>query len=87
MAGAFFPLKAVQKKSMKKKGYLAKRLGHSALTLWLILTLNFFLFRMLPGDPLRLLFADPGSLWKRLKNCGSSTDLTAPCCTSTGNTC
>ncbi len=44
---------------MKTKGYALKRIGHSVLTLWLILTLNFFLFRMLPGDPLRLLFSDP----------------------------
>ncbi len=44
---------------MNKKGYVLKRIGHSIVTLWLILTLNFFLFRMLPGDPLRLLFTDP----------------------------
>jgi len=44
---------------MNKKNYVLKRIGHSILTLWLILTLNFFLFRMLPGDPLRLLFTDP----------------------------
>lgn len=44
---------------MKKNGYITRRIGHSVLTLWLILTLNFFLFRMLPGDPLRLLFSDP----------------------------
>ena len=44
---------------MDKKGYFLKRIGHSVITLWLILTLNFFLFRMLPGDPLRLLFTDP----------------------------
>jgi len=45
--------------SMNSKNYVAKRIGHSLITLWLILTLNFFLFRMLPGDPIRLLFADP----------------------------
>ncbi len=45
--------------SMNRKNYVAKRIGHSLITLWLILTLNFFLFRMLPGDPIRLLFADP----------------------------
>jgi peptide/nickel transport system permease protein len=44
---------------MDTKKYFIKRLGHTAITLWLILTLNFFLFRMLPGDPVRLLFADP----------------------------
>jgi len=45
--------------SMNGNNYFIKRLGHSVITLWLILTLNFFLFRMLPGDPVRLLFADP----------------------------
>lgn len=45
--------------SMNSKNYVVKRIGHSLITLWLILTLNFFLFRMLPGDPVRLLFADP----------------------------
>jgi peptide/nickel transport system permease protein len=45
--------------SMNSKNYVVKRIGHSLITLWLILTLNFFLFRMLPGDPIRLLFADP----------------------------
>ncbi len=44
---------------MKARAYVARRIGHSLLTLWLILTLNFFLFRLLPGDPLRLLFSDP----------------------------
>jgi peptide/nickel transport system permease protein len=44
---------------MNKKGYVLRRIGHSIVTLGLILTLNFFLFRMLPGDPLRLLFTDP----------------------------
>lgn len=44
---------------MQTKGYFLRRIGHSLLTLWLIMTLNFFLFRLLPGDPLRLLFTDP----------------------------
>ena len=44
---------------MNTRRFVLRRIGHSGLTLWLILTLNFFLFRMLPGDPLRLLFSDP----------------------------
>jgi peptide/nickel transport system permease protein len=39
--------------------YILSRFVQSLLTLWLIVTLNFFLFRMLPGDPVRLLFSDP----------------------------
>ncbi len=44
---------------MVLSGFYQKRIAQSILTLWLILTVNFFLFRMLPGDPLRLLFSDP----------------------------
>jgi peptide/nickel transport system permease protein len=44
---------------MKSKRYYIVRLVQSVITLWLILTLNFFLFRLLPGDPIRLLFSDP----------------------------
>ncbi len=44
---------------MKRKRYYIVRLAQSLVTLWLILTLNFFLFRLLPGDPVRLLFSDP----------------------------
>ena len=44
---------------MKTKRYYLIRLAQSLVTLWLILTLNFFLFRLLPGDPVRLLFSDP----------------------------
>jgi peptide/nickel transport system permease protein len=44
---------------MKRKRYYIVRLVQSVITLWLILTLNFFLFRLLPGDPIRLLFSDP----------------------------
>lgn len=44
---------------MRGRAYFLRRICHSLITLWLILSLNFFLFRMLPGDPLRLLFSDP----------------------------
>ena len=44
---------------MRSRGYILKRVVQYGISLWLILTLNFFLFRMLPGDPLRLLFSDP----------------------------
>ena len=44
---------------MQRKRYYIVRLAQSLIPLWLILTLNFFLFRLLPGDPIRLLFSDP----------------------------
>lgn len=38
-------------------GYLARRLGFYALAAWVALTLNFFLPRLMPGDPATALFA------------------------------
>ena len=36
-------------------GYVARKLGWAALTLFFVLTVNFFLFRVMPGDPVALL--------------------------------
>lgn len=44
---------------MRSRRYFTRRVFQAILTLWLVLTLNFFLFRLLPGDPVRLLFSDP----------------------------
>jgi peptide/nickel transport system permease protein len=41
------------------KQYFIKRLTQSIALLLLIITITFFLFRILPGDPVRLLFHDP----------------------------
>jgi peptide/nickel transport system permease protein len=35
--------------------YIARKVGWALLTLWFILTANFFLFRVMPGDPVALL--------------------------------
>ena len=35
--------------------YIARKLGWAALTLFFVLTFNFFLFRIMPGDPVGLL--------------------------------
>jgi len=35
--------------------YVARKLGWAALTLFFVLTVNFFLFRVMPGDPVALL--------------------------------
>ena len=35
--------------------YLARKAGWALLTLWFILSVNFFLFRIMPGDPVALL--------------------------------
>lgn len=39
--------------------YLARRVGEALLTIFVVLVLNFFLFRILPGDPARAGVQDP----------------------------
>jgi peptide/nickel transport system permease protein len=39
--------------------YLASKVGWALLTLFVVITFNFFLFRILPGDPARTLIRDP----------------------------
>jgi len=39
--------------------FILKRLVISLFLIWVVVTLNFFLFRILPGDPVRFLFNDP----------------------------
>lgn len=44
---------------MNLRHYVLRRLWQTLLTALVIVTLNFFLFRVLPGDPVRILFKDP----------------------------
>ena len=44
---------------MKRYRYLLKKIGWSAFTILFVLILNFFLFRVLPGDPARAGIHDP----------------------------
>jgi peptide/nickel transport system permease protein len=39
--------------------YLASKIGWAVVTLFVVVTFNFFLFRILPGDPSRSLIRDP----------------------------
>ncbi len=38
--------------------YFVKRFGYMLLTLWIVITTSFFLFRLLPGDPVSMMI-DP----------------------------
>jgi peptide/nickel transport system permease protein len=38
-----------------KKAYIIRRLFHMALTLYIIITITFFMFRLMPGDPVSML--------------------------------
>jgi peptide/nickel transport system permease protein len=57
--------------AMSIRRYFAQRLVYLFITLLLILSFNFFLFHVMPGDPVRLIFprsADPETLalWKHI---------------------
>ncbi len=41
------------------RAYVLRRVADTIVSLYIVLTLNFLLFRMLPGDPVRKLFRDP----------------------------
>jgi len=41
------------------KGYIAKRVAFTVLTIFVIISINFFLFRVVPGDPVRLMLRSP----------------------------
>ena len=45
---------------MGTQRYLVGKIGQALITLLFILTFNFFLFRILPGDPIRLLTKGAG---------------------------
>jgi len=44
---------------MKRSRYIARKIGWALLTILFVITLNFFLFRVLPGDPARAGVRDP----------------------------
>ena len=44
---------------MIRLDYLARRSFFAFLTLCIVIIFNFFLFRVLPGDPVKLLFRSP----------------------------
>ncbi len=44
---------------MIRADYVLRKLGFAAITLIVVVVFNFFLFRILPGDPVRLLFRNP----------------------------
>ncbi|HCB07755.1 MAG TPA: ABC transporter permease, partial [Nocardioides bacterium] len=44
---------------MRQSRYLLKKIGWALLTVLIVILLNFFLFRILPGDPARAGIRDP----------------------------
>jgi peptide/nickel transport system permease protein len=44
---------------LKTRGYVLRKLGQTALTTFVVLAFNFFLFRIMPGDPVKILIRNP----------------------------
>ena len=47
---------------MGLKGYIAKRLVYTAILVWAIITVNFLIFSMLPGNPIEAYVSRVGRL-------------------------
>ncbi|MFY9541406.1 MAG: ABC transporter permease, partial [Dethiobacteria bacterium] len=41
------------------RGYVLRKLGQTVLTIFVVLVFNFFLFRIMPGNPVRILIRNP----------------------------
>lgn len=57
---------------------LTQRLIYFLVTLFLVVTLNFYLFRIIPGDPVRILFRDPRITPQQLDHLRSMFGLDQP---------
>ncbi len=44
---------------MSMRGYLLRKFLQALLTIFIVLVMNFFLFRIMPGDPIRVLIRNP----------------------------
>jgi len=60
------------------RNFLATKLGQTLLTVILVLVLNYFLFRVMPGDPVRLLVRNPNMSTEALARVRESLGLTGP---------
>ena len=58
--------------------YAVKKLGQSIATIFFVLTFNFFLFRILPGNPFALLFRGPGFSRELVNQLNSQFGLDQP---------
>jgi len=52
-------LRSSKKKSMQRSDYIIRRLGWALFTIIFVVVLNFFMFRVLPGDPAKAGIRDP----------------------------
>jgi peptide/nickel transport system permease protein len=41
------------------QSYIAKKVGHACITLFFVLVINYFLFRIMPGDPMSMVLRNP----------------------------
>ncbi len=61
-----------------KRGFFLAKLWQTLLTVVLVLVLNYFLFRVMPGDPVRLLVRNPNMGAEALARVRESLGLTGP---------
>jgi len=59
-------------------GYAVNKLGQTIATIFFVLTFNFFLFRILPGNPFALLFRGPGFSRQLVNQLNSQFGLNQP---------
>jgi peptide/nickel transport system permease protein len=59
-------------------GYAVNKLGQTIATIFFVLTFNFFLFRILPGNPFALLFRGPGFSRELLNQLNAQFGLNQP---------
>jgi peptide/nickel transport system permease protein len=57
--------------------YVLKKVGWAALTILFVIVLNFFLFRVLPGDPARAGIRDPRLTPRRWRRFGCAMGWTS----------
>ncbi len=61
-----------------KRNFLLAKLGQTSLTVAFVLVINYFLFRVMPGDPVRLLVRNPNMNAEALARVRESLGLTGP---------
>ena len=69
------------------RGYVLRKLGQTVLTIFVVLVLNFFLFRIMPGNPIRILIRNPKISAESLQRIAEQFGLNPACPFSSPTTC
>jgi peptide/nickel transport system permease protein len=63
---------------MGLKGFLVKRAIFAVITIFAVISVNFIIFRIAPGDPVRLLFRHPGARQEKMDEIRAEFGLDKP---------